>query len=41
MDAAHIVKATNIKVEPQKSKEAGIANKSGLILVFNLVSAAI
>ena len=40
-EAAHWVKATNIKVEPQKSKLAGIASRRGLILVLSFFYLAI
>ena len=36
-EAAHIVKATNMSVDPQISKAAGMARRNGLILVFRSV----
>ena len=35
IDAGHKVKPMFIRVDPQISKHAGIANSNGLILVFN------
>ena len=39
-EAAHCVKATNMRVEPQMSQQAGMARRTGLIFVFNFEAAA-